>query len=60
MPDIARTTNDEVKDYVETGGLLIRFAGEKLAERPDGLLPVALRGGGRALGGALTWPGHSF
>jgi len=55
MPDIARTINDEVKDYVETGGLLIRFAGEKLAERPDSLLPVALRGGGRALGGALTW-----
>ena len=55
MPDVARTVNDEVKDYVETGGLLIRFAGEKLAERPDELLPVLLRGGGRALGGALTW-----
>ena len=33
----------------------MRFAGEKLAERPDELLPVALRSGGRALGGALTW-----
>ena len=55
MPDIARTVNDDVKEYVETGGLLIRFAGEKLAERPDSLLPVTLRGGGRALGGALTW-----
>jgi hypothetical protein len=55
MPDVARTINDDVKAYVETGGLLIRFAGEKLAERPDSLLPVALRGGGRALGGALTW-----
>ena len=55
MPDIARTINDELRDYVDTGGLLIRFAGEKLAERPDTLLPVALRSGGRALGGALTW-----
>ena len=55
MPDIARTVNDDVKEYVETGGLLVRFAGEKLAERPDSLLPVVLRGGGRALGGALTW-----
>ncbi|MEP3892317.1 MAG: DUF4159 domain-containing protein [Hellea sp.] len=55
MPDISRTINDEVKNYVETGGLLLRFAGEKLAERPDELLPVVLRGGGRALGGALTW-----
>ena len=43
------------KEYVETGGLLLRFAGEKLAERPDELLPVVLRSGGRALGGALTW-----
>lgn len=55
MPDVSRTINEEVENYVETGGLLIRFAGEKLAERPDSLLPVALRGGGRALGGALTW-----
>jgi len=55
MPDVARTTTREVKNYVENGGLLIRFAGEKLAERPDSLLPVLLRGGGRALGGALTW-----
>ena len=55
MPDVARTITEPLKDYVDNGGLLIRFAGEKLAERPDGLLPVALRGGGRALGGALTW-----
>jgi len=55
MPDIARTINKDVSEYVETGGLLIRFAGEKLAERPDALLPVVLRSGGRALGGALTW-----
>ena len=55
MPDIARTINKDIKEYVETGGLLLRFAGEKLAERPDELLPVVLRSGGRALGGALTW-----
>ncbi len=55
MPDVARTINKDLIEYVETGGLLLRFAGEKLAERPDELLPVALRSGGRALGGALTW-----
>jgi len=55
MPDIARDISDELKNYVEEGGLLVRFAGPKLAERPDGLLPVVLRSGGRALGGALTW-----
>lgn len=52
--------------WVEQGGLLVRFAGPRLAavaaERDgfggpaaDPLLPVALRGGGRALGGALSW-----
>lgn len=55
MPDVARTESEELRDYVKNGGLLIRFAGPKLAARPDGLLPVTLRDGGRALGGALTW-----
>ncbi|MCS6891069.1 MAG: DUF4159 domain-containing protein [Rhodovarius sp.] len=40
--------------WVEQGGMLIRFAGSRLAERPDGLLPVRLRAE-RALGGGLTW-----
>jgi len=35
--------------------MLIRFAGPRLAERPDPLLPVALRAGERQLGGALSW-----
>ncbi len=55
MPDAARIANDDVKTFVEAGGLLIRFAGPKLATRSDTLLPVDLREGGRALGGALTW-----
>ena len=55
MPDAARTDSQEMIDYVETGGLLIRFAGPKLAARTDALLPVPLRDGDRALGGALTW-----
>lgn len=55
MPDVARTENEALKDFVEAGGLLIRFAGPKLAARADDLLPVLLRKGDRALGGALTW-----
>ncbi len=55
MPDAARTDSQEMIDFVETGGLLIRFAGPKLAARGDKLLPVILREGDRALGGALTW-----
>ncbi|MBY8975370.1 DUF4159 domain-containing protein [Rhodobacteraceae bacterium NNCM2] len=50
--------------WVEEGGMLIRFAGPRLAaaigERfglaeQDPLLPVKLRRGGRVLGGALAW-----
>lgn len=55
MPDAARIEDEALTEFVETGGLLIRFAGPKLATRPDGLLPVLLRDGDRALGGALTW-----
>jgi len=58
MPDVARTTTSELEDYVEQGGMLIRFAGPKLAQRADDLLPVQIRdgdNGGRAFGGALTW-----
>ena len=42
-------------DWVAKGGTLIRFAGPALAERPDGLLPVALLAGDRQLGGAMSW-----
>lgn len=46
---------DRVRTWVEAGGTLLRFAGPRLAANHDDLMPVALRGGGRALGGALTW-----
>jgi len=42
-------------DWVEKGGLLIRFAGPRTAEQPDALLPVKLLAGDRQLGGALSW-----
>ncbi|MGE5268551.1 MAG: DUF4159 domain-containing protein [Thiohalocapsa sp.] len=44
-----------VKKWVEAGGVLLRFAGPRLAEQSDHLLPVRLRRGGRTLGGALSW-----
>ncbi|MDB5411714.1 MAG: hypothetical protein JWR10_49 [Rubritepida sp.] len=40
--------------FVEQGGTLIRFAGARLAEHPDSLLPVQLRAE-RQLGGSLSW-----
>lgn len=41
--------------WVEGGGMVIRFAGPRTAERPDPLLPVPLRAGERALGSTLSW-----
>ena len=41
--------------WIDAGGLLIRFAGPRLAQTTTGLIPVRLRGGGRALGGAMSW-----
>lgn len=44
-----------VRAWVEKGGLLVRFAGPRLEKGGDDLLPVPLRIGGRTLGGALSW-----
>ncbi len=62
LDDIGRLRDSDVEglaDWVNRGGVLIRFAGPVLAgAAQDGappLLPVRLRGGGRAFGGALTW-----
>jgi hypothetical protein len=41
--------------WVNEGGTLVRFAGARVAEAPDGLLPVPLRAGERQIGGALSW-----
>ncbi len=46
---------DRVSSWVDEGGVLVRFAGPRLAGRSDDLIPVALRRGGRALGGTLSW-----
>jgi hypothetical protein len=46
---------DALDRWVREGGTLVRFAGPRLAERPDPLLPVPLRQGERQLGGALSW-----
>jgi hypothetical protein len=41
--------------WIEDGGVLIRFAGPRLAAQTDGFLPTPLRPTSRALGGALAW-----
>src|ERR671917_270335 len=50
-----RETLAKVTAFVERGGLLLRFAGTRLAAGNDDLVPVRLRRGGRNLGGTLSW-----
>ncbi|GAA6188232.1 DUF4159 domain-containing protein [Litorivita sp. NS0012-18] len=51
----------QLTEWVERGGLLLRFAGPRLASsdvsraREDALMPVRLRAGGRSVGGAMSW-----
>ncbi|MDE3115268.1 MAG: DUF4159 domain-containing protein [Pseudomonadota bacterium] len=52
---IAGENRDLVEKFVEDGGVLVRFAGGRMAEGTDDLVPVKLRVGGRYLGGALAW-----
>lgn len=64
LADVARLTEAETAatlDWLEKGGLLLRFAGPRLAAsdvsrfEEDPLLPVRLREGGRSVGGAMSW-----
>ena len=43
------------RSWIEDGGVLVRFAGPRLAASDDDLVPVKLRRGGRILGGSLSW-----
>ncbi|MGI9426624.1 MAG: DUF4159 domain-containing protein [Hyphomicrobiaceae bacterium] len=52
---IAGEAEKRVREWVQKGGVLVRFAGPRLEKGGDDLLPVPLRAGGRALGGALSW-----
>jgi hypothetical protein len=64
LADVAEVTDAEEKatlEWVEKGGLLLRFAGPLLATsdvsriEEDPLMPVRLREGGRTVGGAMSW-----
>jgi hypothetical protein len=52
---IAGADYDRVASFVNGGGLLVRFAGGRMTNDVDDLVPVKLRTGGRYLGGALAW-----
>ena len=46
---------DAITQFLDNGGVLLRFAGTRLAAGDDTLTPATLRRGGRLLGGALSW-----
>ena len=48
-------TETRLAEWVDKGGMLLRFAGPRLEKGGDSLMPVPLREGGRTLGGALSW-----
>jgi hypothetical protein len=53
---IAGEARARLSQWIENGGVLVRFAGPRLAAATDDdLVPVKLRRGGRVLGGSLSW-----
>ncbi|SEQ73812.1 DUF4159 domain-containing protein [Thalassovita taeanensis] len=64
LADVASMTEPEqaaLLEWTDKGGLLLRFAGPRLAaselsrSEEDALMPVRLRSGGRTVGGAMSW-----
>ncbi len=58
LADVGNVAGDarlRLVKWIEQGGVLVRFAGPRLAAAEDDLVPVKLRRGGRILGGSLTW-----
>jgi hypothetical protein len=61
VADVSATERTALMEWLDKGGLLLRFAGPVLAASDvarvdeDPLLPVRLREGGRTVGGAMSW-----
>jgi len=53
--NVAGDAHDRLARWIDDGGVLVRFAGPRLAASDDDLVPVRLRRGGRILGGSLSW-----
>jgi len=58
LADVGRIAGDDepkITNFVKNGGVLVRFAGEHMAQGADALVPVPLRVGERYLNGAMAW-----
>ncbi|MFG6595209.1 DUF4159 domain-containing protein [Sulfitobacter sp. 1A13368] len=58
---LAPAEAEPLQEWIDAGGMLIRFAGPRVAASDvsrideDPLMPVRLRAGGRSVGGAMSW-----
>jgi hypothetical protein len=52
---VDETLRARIGKWIDDGGILLRFAGPRLAREDDDLLPVRLRGGERGMGGTMSW-----
>jgi hypothetical protein len=52
---ISEADSDRLTEWIENGGVLIRFAGPRLAAQNDPLTPTDLRPTSRSLGSSLSW-----
>jgi len=52
---ISESESARLAEWIEDGGVLIRFAGPRLAAQNDPLTPTALRPTSRALGSSFSW-----
>ncbi len=61
VASLAAGEDQAMLDWVDKGGMLLRFAGPRMAASDisrtteDPLMPVRLRQGGRSVGGAMSW-----
>lgn len=53
--DAASAQDPRLVEFLEAGGLIVRFAGPRLAVSGRDLVPTPLREGGRLFGGAMAW-----
>ncbi|MBL4667239.1 MAG: DUF4159 domain-containing protein [Sneathiella sp.] len=51
----SRKQEDKIKQWINKGGVLVRFAGPKLANSRTSISPVRLRSGSRNLDGSISW-----
>ena len=58
LADVSKIAGSDatlVDKFLRDGGVLVRFAGPRMTNGTDAMVPVTLRTGGRYLGSAMAW-----